>query len=464
MFPRAVNAIIGIGSLLTCKKAETVNLKFDGSLNGCTFTRSGNAWNPDTGALVGTNSARFVGGRNGGSAILIESPSTNVFLNSSSSQIPVTQTITLTTANGGKWTCSITGPGSVTSSSGTATATGYGSSTAGVNHTVAVTVAGTVIFTVVGATSATRVQVENLPHSTSQIETGGVAVTRNAEFLTCSTINVFDRTYIEQIANQADRELSADTGYWIKVGAGSTINNGVMNITGVVGDGYYKTGVITPGRPNIIAYRVTRLAAGSLAVYVGGALIRTVTTPGSYTDRVLTPGNTTVAFYAGGAGTDLDIDVISVNLMSFQGTALAWLYIRPDVAASSLSTPAVFSVNVSNSYITLYRAAANKWEAYTAAAGGQVSHYSATTVLTAGWHLLGMTWDVNEMALWIDGNKQAGALATPFLPSQLNTNFYIGQDSQVPGVTQINMPIDNLRIYKRPLTATEMLLLFNSGW
>jgi len=165
----------------------------DGSLGQVgTFTRASSAWNPETLAVSTTNNPVFTVGRNNLAAgsVFIQETSTNVFLNSSSTSIPSTQTIALTTANSGKWTCSVTGPGIVVSSAGTATATGYGVATEGVPITLTVTGNGTVVFTVYEALSTTRVQVENLPHPTAFIETAGSPVTRAVDVLNYSATNV----------------------------------------------------------------------------------------------------------------------------------------------------------------------------------------------------------------------------------------------------------------------------------
>jgi len=102
-----------------------------------------------------------------------EGEAQNVFLNSS---VPVTQDVTLGV---GDFTLSVHGAGTVTSSAGTATGTGYGAATDGTNNTIDVTGGGTVTFTVTG--SPDYVQVESGYTSTSPIITLGAAVTRLAD-------------------------------------------------------------------------------------------------------------------------------------------------------------------------------------------------------------------------------------------------------------------------------------------
>jgi hypothetical protein len=170
-----------VGSALPALGNQTLTLSFDGTVGTGAFTRASSAWNPETGALVGTNVPRYVTGKSG-QAILIEESSTNYFLNSQG-VAAVTQNISVTTANSGKWTCTVYGAGTVTSSAGTATASGYGAATVGAPNTITVTGNGTVTYTVSGATAATVVNVENLPYGTSMIVTGGSTVTRAGDTL-----------------------------------------------------------------------------------------------------------------------------------------------------------------------------------------------------------------------------------------------------------------------------------------
>lgn len=103
--------------------------------------------------------------------IVHEPATTNVFLNSDA---PATQNINLTV---GTWTTSILGTGSITTSAGTATATGYGAATEGADNTIEVTGAGTVTFTKAGTVTFT--QVENKAFSTPIVKTTGASASRD---------------------------------------------------------------------------------------------------------------------------------------------------------------------------------------------------------------------------------------------------------------------------------------------
>lgn len=111
--------------------------------------------------------------------LLVEEARTNLFLNSNA---PATQNVTLGT---GTYIVTVWGAsGSVTTSAGTATATGYGAISAaptGTRQTLTVTGAGTVTCTVSG--SPLYVQVELGAFGTSPIITAGAAATRAADVI-----------------------------------------------------------------------------------------------------------------------------------------------------------------------------------------------------------------------------------------------------------------------------------------
>lgn len=123
---------------------------------------------------------RYLAGKSGQS-VLVESGTVNLFQSSVG-----TQSIAVTTANAGKWTCSVVGNGTVTSSVGTATATGYGAASNGVANTITVTVNGTVTYTVSGTDANSRIQVENKDYASSWVRNDATlaGVTRGPETFT----------------------------------------------------------------------------------------------------------------------------------------------------------------------------------------------------------------------------------------------------------------------------------------
>lgn len=331
--------------------ALTFAQDFENSVGTGTFTRASNAWNPDTGELCADNVPRYVAGRSG-KGILIEGARTNSFLNSGT---PVTQDISVTTSGSGYWICSVYGSGSVTSSAGTAIATGYGVAVAGVPNVIKVTSNGSVTYTVNGADVTTKVQVENAtnfgPWATSYIPTTGIPINRAIDVLS------------------------------------------------------YPTGVITPSQGTVSLWiKVAQWFQGS---------------------------TTTVQFF---------------------NTYLT-------------TTTHIIALSKSNT--------ANMWR-WNVRGTGADDTYITTTCLSDGWHHFAGTWDANESALWVDGVKCTIANGfsmdprTPTdgigltVPSTLSDTFAVGLSNNLTA-GHCFTPIDNLRIYNRPLTAAEMNQLFRSG-
>lgn len=308
--------------------------------SGCMIERVTTAAVTTPSTYIKTTSAavympRYVAGKSL-QAILVEEASTNSFLNSTT---PITQNISVTTANSGKWTCSVVGAGTVTSSAGTATATGYGAATAGSPRTITVTGNGTVTFTVDGADATTRVQVENLAYPTSHIVTGAAAVTRGAEVFTHPA---------------------------------------------------------------------------------------------------------------------------SSYLTAAQGTIMAWVKVDTNIQGNASYHFILDHGSGANDNIRLYKdTLANIWTAQLTSAAGASSAHQVTSALSNGWHHIAMTWNASELALWLDGVKQASPTATPDRPTNIQTNFYVG--STTGSAVQSDMPIDQLRIFNRPLTASEVAAYYNRG-
>ena len=124
---------------------------------------------------------------------------TNLFLNSDA---PVTQDITLPV---GDWTLSVYGTGSVTSSAGTATGTGYGAATDGSDNTINITAEGTVTFTVAGG-PPDYVQVESGVFSTPPVLTAGTSATRT----TCDISQTFSSSLFKQVSGFAYIDLTPE--------------------------------------------------------------------------------------------------------------------------------------------------------------------------------------------------------------------------------------------------------------
>jgi len=145
---------------------------------------------------------------------------TNLFLGLS------TQSISLAI---GTYVLSMHGTGSLLSSAGTATATGYGAASDGVSNTLVVTAAGTVDFTVTGSPDFIQVETEK---ETNPIPTDLSTVTRNAtdyQFAMTQEAGFgVDGDGVELVVNGG---FDSDTG-WVK-STGASITGGELILSSV---------------------------------------------------------------------------------------------------------------------------------------------------------------------------------------------------------------------------------------
>jgi len=141
---------------------------------------------------------------------LPEPASTNYFLNSGA---PVTQTITLAAGTYVTW---MTGTGSITTSAGTATASGYGVASSGTPNTIVVTVGGTVVFTVGGTVTTGTVESNALNKPTSYNPTTSAAVTRAGDVLTYPSagniLGTIGSIYLEGITASSGADIPTAIG------------------------------------------------------------------------------------------------------------------------------------------------------------------------------------------------------------------------------------------------------------
>lgn len=211
---------------------------------------------------------------------------TNSFLNSGA---PVTQTISLGV---GTFTTWLTGTGSVTTSAGTATATGYGAATSAAPNTIVVTVAGTVVFTVAGTVTFT--QVENNPFSTSPIATAGTAVTRNTDVLTYSSTGnalasigtMYAETFPINVANLLGI-VSVDAGSTTNMAAMFINTNAALRqqvLSGGVTQADIQVSTLTVNAINKCAAYWNTNAFNAVAKGVLGTAVTTGTPPASVTE------------------------------------------------------------------------------------------------------------------------------------------------------------------------------------
>jgi len=207
---------------------------------GWSFTRAtaGNAQNADGSWVAFTSGQPRITTR----GLCIEEARTNLFLNSSA---PVTQAVTLAT---GTYQVTVWGStGSVTTSAGTATATGYGAisaSTFGTSQAIVVTVGGTITVTVAGSPLYVQVELGTMP--STHILTAGASATRNMDAVLVTGISsVLSQPYVLY----ADADLPLGDGLartFLTSSAGSDAsrlyvgrsagNVAILGVTGGVGD------------------------------------------------------------------------------------------------------------------------------------------------------------------------------------------------------------------------------------
>lgn len=116
----------------------------------------------------------------------------------------------------------------------------------------------------------------------------------------------------ELIVNAADRDFSADTGFWSK--NGGFIANGVATINGVSTGGIYSGGAgITLSKTYQFTYKIVRVGAGLVRAEIGGSFAPTRSAVGSYTETLTTSIGTTARIYSQAPNTDIDVDNISIR-------------------------------------------------------------------------------------------------------------------------------------------------------
>lgn len=152
-------------------------------------------------------------------------------------------------------------------------------------------------------------------------------------------------------------------------------------------------------------------------------------------------------------------------LTAAQGTIMAWVKVD-QARTSSANVYCLWSLRTAgggNDNIVVY-GAGNSLSAYTSNHTGTASTHPVGTALVgkSGWVHIAMTWSSTELALWVDGVKQATPTANPNIPSAVDSTFQIGYDTAVSG-WQPDLPIDQFRVFGRPLTAKEIGEIYKRG-
>lgn len=115
----------------------------------------------------------------------------------------------------------------------------------------------------------------------------------------------------ELITATADRDFSADTGFWTKP-AGVTISAGSCAYAAIVpGGGLQRAGFVTAGQRYKVTFTILSITGGGILPYVGGTSGTPRSAVGTYTE-VLTAGTDGILlFRASGSSTTCTIDDVS---------------------------------------------------------------------------------------------------------------------------------------------------------
>lgn len=152
-------------------------------------------------------------------------------------------------------------------------------------------------------------------------------------------------------------------------------------------------------------------------------------------------------------------------LSASQGTVSLWVYIDNIKNKSGSSYISFF--NHSNGGANFNRVsigkdtAADRWQAITGDNAGLYSAHQATAALATGWHMFTITWNASELALWIDGVKQASPVASPKIPVTISTSALIGSASA--GSQECNTAIDGVYIYPTVLSQADITKLYQTA-
>jgi hypothetical protein len=149
-------------------------------------------------------------------------------------------------------------------------------------------------------------------------------------------------------------------------------------------------------------------------------------------------------------------------LTAAQGTISCWVKVNTAIQSDTNFHFMFYEETALNvNQIAMYKTnVANRWFLTTRNAAGTASTINVLNALSDGWHMFTAVWGGSFPLLYIDG-VLAGTAASNNIPSAVATNMYIGSSNT--GVSQVDMPIDQLRIYNRVLTQDEITRLYRSG-
>lgn len=161
-------------------------------------------------------------------------------------------------------------------------------------------------------------------------------------------------------------------------------------------------------------------------------------------------------------------ETLTINpsvLNQAEGTIEMRVYVNSDIRdLGSNRYIFAYEPSTSTSYpnvLSLRHTKANRWSAWTTNSAGTSSDAYVSDTLTTGWHTFAVRWSSSELALFIDGQKQA-SVANPALPTINGSSLYVGK-WPYDSVKYINTLIDDLRISSRARTDAEISSDYTSG-
>jgi hypothetical protein len=147
------------------------------------------------------------------------------------------------------------------------------------------------------------------------------------------------------------------------------------------------------------------------------------------------------------------------------GTINLWAFIVNNANTDVAKYFIEFNAGATANRISLVKNATNdSWSANTYNAASATSAHNVTDLtMPNGWQMLTMTWSATELALWVNGVKQANPTANPFIPEGNVATFGIGNRASASSGWLNNTIPDQMRFFNRVLTAAEVAQLYRSG-
>lgn len=179
------------------------------------------------------------------------------------------------------------------------------------------------------------------------------------------------------------------------------------------------------------------------------------------TDRF---GNSKSAYYFDGASSYISVDdKTDIKLLNTNYTFSAW--VKLDNYESSWGSSIIAKRNGSSSGYgwSITGLLTSPGRVSLGPGGGSFNAYGTKVVTTGSWHMVSSTYNyaTQQLSIYVDGILDNVTNAMPPMSAATN-KLYIGRDeiSQPTGYF-LKGALDDIRIYRRTLTAAEILALYN---